>query len=188
MMRKKVMNVVLIQTGTSKTIQIQPYFIRYLAFSRYSRSVSTGAASQQQISSSHWSRRVTADNPHGFADKVLVRLRGIEDPVKREKEEKKLLYKRRRNEKRQSDAETAARFRDQVNERYRQQKFNAGYVMLIAVQLKNLVYSDCKLIFCPFTAIVCSHVVRGTGVSMYLTTTCVDTMRSSNRRLLMRIR
>jgi hypothetical protein len=102
----------------------------------YRRRVSTSTASQQQVHHLHWSRRVTADNPHGFADKVLVRLRAIEDPAQREKEEKKVLDQRRRNEKQRPNTETAARHRDQMNERYRQQKINAGYVMLIIVQLK----------------------------------------------------
>jgi hypothetical protein len=75
---------------------------------------------------SHWSHRVTADNPHGFTDKVLVRLRAIEDPAKREKEEKMLLDQRRYNEKRRSDDEYSARERDQQNARSRQQKMNAG--------------------------------------------------------------
>jgi hypothetical protein len=42
----------------------------------------------------HWSRLVTADNPHGFQDDTLKRLREITDPVVRVREEKKLLAKR----------------------------------------------------------------------------------------------
>jgi hypothetical protein len=115
----------------------------FLLLSTYRRRASTGAssASQQQVNSNHWSRRVTADNPHGFADKVLVRLRAIEVPDEREREEKKLLQQRRKSEKRRSDAETVARIRDHQNERYRQRKINAGYVV-VAAQLKNFVYSD----------------------------------------------
>jgi hypothetical protein len=151
------------------------------------RRVSTGAASQQQVHPSHWSRRVTADNPHGFVDKVLARLRAIEDPAEREKAEKKVLADRRWNEKQRSDAEAAARRRDQANERCRQKKINAGYVMLVAHLMVRL-NTNCKLIFSPFTAIVCSLAVRVTGVSLYLTTTRVDTIRSICRRLLMRVR
>jgi hypothetical protein len=180
MMCKKVMNIGLIHTGTSKEIYIQPYFIRSLALST--------RRSQQRVDHRHWSRRVTADNPHGFADKVLVRLRAIEDPAEREKEEKKALDQRRKSEKRRSNAETLARIRDQVNERNRRLKVNAGYVMLVAMQLDNLIYSDCMLILSPFTATACSHACLITGVSLYLTTTRVDTVRSRCRRLLMRIR
>jgi hypothetical protein len=74
----------------------------------------------------HWSHRVTADNPHGFTDKALARFRAIEDPAEREKEEKKLLDARKRNEKHRSNDENAARRRDQKNARSRQQKINAG--------------------------------------------------------------
>jgi hypothetical protein len=139
------------------------------------------------VNPNHWSRRVTSDNPHGFTDKLLVRLRAIEDPDEREKAEKKALDMRRWNEKQRSNAETAARIRDQKYERRRLQKINAGYVMLIAVLIKNIVYSDCMLIFCSFTAIACSHGCLFTGVSLYLTTTRVDTVRSRSRGLLMRI-
>jgi hypothetical protein len=62
----------------------------------YRRRVSTSTASQQQVHPLHWSRRATTDNPHGFTDKVLTRLRAIEDPAEREKEEKKLLDARRK--------------------------------------------------------------------------------------------
>jgi hypothetical protein len=103
----------------------------YLAFSTYRRRVSTGAASQQQVHHNHWSRRVTADNPHGFADKTLARLRAIEDPAEREKEEKKVLDLRRWNEKQRSNADVVARHRDQVKVKNHQQKINAGYVMLL---------------------------------------------------------
>jgi hypothetical protein len=152
------------------------------------RRVSTRAssASQQQVNPNHWSRRVTSDNPHGFTDKTLARLRAIEDPAEREKEEKKLLDMRRRNEKRLSDAKIVARIRDHQNERYRKRKINARYVMLVAV-LNNFVLSHCKLVFSPFTAIMCSHATLFTGVSVYLTTTRVDTIRSRCRGLLMRI-
>jgi hypothetical protein len=87
------------------------------------------------VNPNHWSRRVTTDNPHGFTDKLLVRLRAIEDPADQEKATKKVLTKREQTEKRRSNAETAARIRDQKNERYRKRKINAGYVMLFAVQL-----------------------------------------------------
>jgi hypothetical protein len=50
-----------------------------------------------------------------------------------------VLYKRRYYEKQQSNAEVMARDRDHQNERNRQQKINAGYVMLIVVLLKNIV-------------------------------------------------
>jgi hypothetical protein len=161
-----------------------------LKFLIFRRRISTGVstASQQHVGHNHWSRRVTTDNPHGFADKVLVRLRAIEDPAEREKEEKRVLYMRRIGEKRLSDAETAARIRDQVNERNRKRKINAGYVKLIAVWLKNLVYSDSMLIVSPFAATACSHACLITGVSIYLTITHVDTMRSRSRGSLMRIR
>jgi uncharacterized protein YcnI len=104
--------------------------------------VSTSTTSQQQVSGNHWSRRVTANNPHGFYDKVLVRLRAIEDPVEREKEVKKLLDARRRHEKQRSDAEAVARKRDQDIERRRQQKINAGYVILfvLLMECKHLSY------------------------------------------------
>jgi hypothetical protein len=108
------------------------------------RRVSTRAssASQQQVSGNHWSRRVTTDNPHGFADKVVARLRAIEDPAEREKEEKKVLDHRRRNEKRRSNAEVVARIRDQTNEKRRQRKIYAGYVMLVVLlmEYKHLSY------------------------------------------------
>jgi hypothetical protein len=97
------------------------------------RRVSASTASQHQVHHNHWSRRVTADNPHGFAVKTLARLRAIEDPAEREKEETRALDQRRKNEKYRSDAETAARFRDQEKDRRHQQKINAGYVMLVAV-------------------------------------------------------
>jgi hypothetical protein len=120
-------------------------YLKFLIFRRrISTSVST--ASQQHVGHNHWSRRVTADNPHGFADKVLVRLRAIEDPDERGKEEKKVLNQRRIGEKRLSDAETVARIRDHQNERNRKRKINAGYVMLVAVWLNNFVLSHCKLI------------------------------------------
>jgi hypothetical protein len=60
-----------------------------------------------------------------------------------------VLGDRRRNEKRRSDAETAALERHQAKERYRQQKIYAGYVILAAVQLNNIEYSDCMLVFSP---------------------------------------
>jgi hypothetical protein len=152
--RKKVMIVVLIQTGTSKEIYMQPYFIRYLALSTCRRRLSTNAssASQEQISNNHWSRRVTADNPHGFVDKTLARLRAIEDPAEREKEEKKALDHRRKSEKFRSDAETAARIRDHQNERNRQRKINAGYVMLVVLLM------ECKhLSYFIFQQLSCAH-------------------------------
>jgi hypothetical protein len=108
------------------------------SFFTHRRRVSTSTASQQHIHPLHWSRRVTLDNPHGFADKVFARLRAIEDPDEREKEEKKLLAKRRWNEKQRSNAETAARQRDHQNEKNRLKKINAGYVMLVALQLKTV--------------------------------------------------
>jgi hypothetical protein len=46
-----------------------------------------------------------------------------------------VLADRRYGEKRRSGAEAAARIRDHQNERNRQRKINAGYVMLVAVQL-----------------------------------------------------
>jgi hypothetical protein len=100
-------------------------------------STNTTSASQQQVSGNHWIHRVTADNPHGFVDKVLARLRAIEDPAERQKAERRLIADRRRSERKRSNAETAARIRDQVNERNRQQKINAGCVILIVVQLNN---------------------------------------------------
>jgi hypothetical protein len=136
------------------------------------------------VNPNHWSRRVTADNPHGFVEKTLAKLRAIEDPVKREKEEMKVLDIRRRNDQHRSDAEAVARIRDQVNGRYRQQKINAGYVILVVVSMeyKHLSY------FSLFTATACSHASLITGVSLYRTITRVDTMRSRCRGLLMRIR
>jgi hypothetical protein len=44
--------------------------------------------------SNHWSRRVTADNPHGFADATLARIRAIEDPVAQEAEVERMLARR----------------------------------------------------------------------------------------------
>jgi hypothetical protein len=108
-------------------------------------STNTTSASQRQVSGNRWSRRVTADNPHGFPDKVLVRLRAIEDPAERQKAERRLIADRRRSERKRSNAEVVARIRIQTNERYLQQKINAGCVILIVMQLNNLVYSDCKL-------------------------------------------
>jgi hypothetical protein len=124
----------------------------YLAFSTHRRSVSTGAASQQQVHGNHWSLRVTTDNPHGFPDGTLARLRAIEDPAEREKAEKKVLDHRRRNKKQRSDAETAARIRDHQNERNRQRKINAGYVMLVVLLM------ECKhLSYFIFQQLSCAH-------------------------------
>jgi hypothetical protein len=117
--------------------QIQAYLIHFIALLTPRRRVSTSTASQQQVNPYHWSRRVTADNPHGFVDKVLARLRAIEDPVKREKAERKVLADRRHGEKRRSDAEAAARNRDQAIERYRKRKVDAGYVMLVVVLMEH---------------------------------------------------
>jgi hypothetical protein len=114
------------------------------ALSIYRRRAS---ASQQQVHHNHWSRRVTADNPKGFTDMVLARFRAIEDPAEREKEEKKLLDRRRWNEKRYSDAENAARIRDKKNEKLRKQKFNAGYVISIAVLSFSLRYLFNSFVF-----------------------------------------
>jgi hypothetical protein len=101
-------------------------------FLTYRRRVSTSTASQQHVHPLHWSRRIAADNPHGFADKVLSRLRAIEDPVEREIEEKSLLIAR-------NDTGTGtlklvaasyrARLRDLQEARKRQQYIDAGYVM-----------------------------------------------------------
>jgi hypothetical protein len=110
---------------------------RLLFHSTYARSVSASTA-HQQVHHSHWSHRVTSDNPHGFADKVLVRLRAIEDPAKREKEEKRLLNQRRWSEKSRLTAENVVRRRLHQNERNRQQKLNAGYVLLIVCLLLTL--------------------------------------------------
>jgi hypothetical protein len=165
-------------------------YIPFLSiFSTHRRRVSTRASSvsQQKVNGNHWSRRVTADNPHGFADKTIARLRAIEDPDERGKEEKKVLDGRRHGEKHRSNAEAVARYRDQHLERYRQKKINAGYVM-IAVKLKNLSYFHCMLIISPFAATACSHASLITGASVYLTTTRVDTVKSRCRGLLMRIR
>jgi hypothetical protein len=132
-------------------------YIPFLSiFSTHRRRVSTRASSvsQQQVNGNHWSRRVTANNPHGFADKTIARLRAIEDPTEREKEEKKVLDKRRMTEKHRSNADAVARVREQMKERNRQLKINAGYVM-IAVKLKNLSYFHCMLIISPFTATAC---------------------------------
>jgi hypothetical protein len=46
-----------------------------------------------------------------------------------------VLADRRRNEKHRLSADAVARKRDKENERYLQQKINAGYVMLVAVYL-----------------------------------------------------
>jgi hypothetical protein len=108
--------------------------------STHRRRVSTSTASQQQVHHNHWSRRVTADNPHGFPDKVFARLRAIEDPAEREEAEKKVLDQRRKDEKFRSEA--ASRIRDHQNERYRKRKINAGYVMLVVLlmECKHLSY------------------------------------------------
>jgi hypothetical protein len=95
------------------------------------RRVSASTASQQHVDHRHSSRRVTSDNPHGFFDKTLARLRAIEDPAEREKAEKEVLAMRRRSEKSRLKAEYVVRKRDHENERKRQQKLNAGYVLLI---------------------------------------------------------
>jgi hypothetical protein len=92
------------------------------------RRVSTRSASRQQVHHSHWSHRVTADNPHGFLAKTHERLRAIDDPVEREKEERKILSGRRYNEKIRLDDESRARKRDQQKEKSRQQKIDGGYV------------------------------------------------------------
>jgi hypothetical protein len=109
--------------------------------------VSAISASQQQVASNHWSHRVTDDNPHGLIDRTLVRLRAIEDPDEREKEEKKVLAMKRTNEKRYSNAEAAARKRDRENERKRKKKINAGYVISIAVLSLSLRYRFNSFIF-----------------------------------------
>jgi hypothetical protein len=94
---------------------------------RIGASINTASTiSRQRVQPNHWSRRVTANNPHGFTDKVFARLCAIEDPAEREKEEKKLLDNRRWNDKYRSNDENAARIRDQKNEKKRQQKINAG--------------------------------------------------------------
>jgi hypothetical protein len=113
-----------------------PYITFYSLRRRVNTDVNTnniGIASQQQAHPSHWSRRVTADNPHGFADKTLVRLRAIEDPAEREKEERMVLDQRRWAEKHRLNGENVARIRDKKNEKLRKQKINAGYVNLTAM-------------------------------------------------------
>jgi hypothetical protein len=69
----------------------------------------------------HWSHRIA-----GFTDKVLARLRAIEDPAERENEEKRVLDKRMWNEKQRSKAGYLARHRERANERNRKQKVNSG--------------------------------------------------------------
>jgi hypothetical protein len=46
------------------------------------------------LSDTNHSRQVIADNPHGFTDETLARLRTIEDPAKRKDEEERLLFDR----------------------------------------------------------------------------------------------
>jgi hypothetical protein len=99
------------------------------ALSSYRHMARASGASRQETHHSHWSRRVTADNPRGFSDKVLARLRAIEDPAKREREEKKLLDQRRWSEKWRSNTDHLAH----RNDRKRQQKINSGYAIVFIV-------------------------------------------------------
>jgi hypothetical protein len=112
---------------SSRVLICYSYFRR-----RVSARINTArTASQRHHNSSHWSRRVTADNPHGFTDSTIAKLRAIEDPVVRENAEKDALDVRRRSEKRRSDAEVVALRRDKANERSLQRKINAGYVKIM---------------------------------------------------------
>jgi hypothetical protein len=43
------------------------------------------------VNAHHWSRRITASNPHGFQESTLERLRAITDPVLRAEEEERAL-------------------------------------------------------------------------------------------------
>jgi hypothetical protein len=127
----------------------------YLTLFTFRRRVSTSTASQQQVHHLHWSHRVTADNPHGFTDKVLARLHVIEDPAEREKAEKKVLADRRSSEMKRSNAEVMARIRDDQYERNRQRKINAGYVILVIllIEYKYLSYFILQQLSCAHTAV-----------------------------------
>jgi hypothetical protein len=140
----------------------------------------------ERLHHSLWNHRVTADNPHGFRIDALARLRAIEDPTEREKEEKKVLADRNR---RQRSDEVVARIRDRADESYRLQKINAGYVRLIAGLMTEclFVFTDIDYFIHFRLATTCSHATLLTGVSVYLTTTRVDTVRSRSRRSLMQI-
>jgi hypothetical protein len=95
-----------------------------LLYSLYNR-----ASSQRgELHHSHWSHRVTADNPHGFTDTTLARFRAIEDPAEREKEERRMLMKRAATALRKEDAAYRQKQRDYFHGHYQKKKIDAGYV------------------------------------------------------------
>jgi hypothetical protein len=82
-------------------------------------------ARQHYLGSRHWSRRVTADNPHGFTDKPLARLRAIEDPAEREKEEQRLLWSRESSAKWRSDPANRKKEQEKRSGEVRRKKIDA---------------------------------------------------------------
>jgi hypothetical protein len=101
-------------------------FILLLHYFLHSR---TSTRHQSEFNPFHWSHHVTADNPHGFRKKTLDRLRAIEDPVEREKEEKKVLSNREALRRRNQDADYVLRRRKTANAREQRKRINAGYVL-----------------------------------------------------------